>query len=377
MLPVSNRHILVVASGAGGGIGRFERLLVQALSVLGQEEQFTLDAVYAQRPPDYLLTGPGAAPVQALSALPEGSSNAAFVGSIARRLRRRSPDLTIFTHVNHMRALIALAPLGAHPYAVCGYGIEIWDRRGWPVRTALSRARRVLAISSYTKRRLAAAQAVPNDRIAVVPLAIERGWRDGAEAARAPAVQRAATEFLTVSRLDPRESYKGVEAAIRAVAACRSAGLDVHHHIVGEGGDLTRLRTVAAECDASGAVSFHGRVGDGELRAYYANSDAFVLPSRGEGFGLVFLEAMAAGLPVVAARACATPEVVTHGRTGLLVKSDDELGDALLAVARGQVDTASMGAAAREEVAGRFSFQRFVGRVAAFLEQCIPDRKGG
>jgi glycosyltransferase involved in cell wall biosynthesis len=85
------------------------------------------------------------------------------------------------------------------------------------------------------------------------------------------------------------------------------------------------LRKLSDQLDLKQVVSFEGAVAENaEVRRAFFEANVFCLASRQEGFGIVFLEAMAAGLPVVAARAGAVPEVVADGRTGLLVPAGDE-----------------------------------------------------
>src|SRR5207249_10983994 len=101
--------------------------------------------------------------------------------------------------------------------------------------------------------------------------------------------------------------------------------------IVGDGPDRQRLERTASLLRLDGRVRFAGRVSDEELASLYAGATVFALPGRarlgphpeGEGFGLVFIEAGAAGLPVVAGRAGGTTEAVVDGETGLLVDPED------------------------------------------------------
>ena len=102
---------------------------------------------------------------------------------------------------------------------------------------------------------------------------------------------------------------------------------------------------------------FHGRVEEDTLRAFYRNCDVFVAPSRYESFGLVFLEAMMFGKPVIACDAGGTPEVITHGVTGLLAKPGDPitLAAALETLLTDSAMRREMGAAARSDYELRFT----------------------
>ena len=122
----------------------------------------------------------------------------------------------------------------------------------------------------------------------------------------------------------PRNPTKCPSYLIHATRAVAETCPKVRLIVIGGGPELPRLRKLAGALGLEGHVTFRGPVArDAEVRAAYFEADTFCLPSRQEGFGIVFVEAMAAGLPVIAARAGATPEVVEHERTGLLVPPSD------------------------------------------------------
>ena len=191
---------------------------------------------------------------------------------------------------------------------------------GWRAR----RADRVIATSDYAAAAIGRHYGVPRERIRVVPELMDLAtWRGMLAAVRPEA--RTSARVLCVAHLYPR---KDVATLLRALAGMPTR---VEAHIVGVGPELRRLRRLARELDLSGRVRFLGHISRAELAREYRNADVFCLPSRQEGFGIVLLEAMAAGLAVVAARAAAIPEVVPEGECGLLFEPGDadELGACL------------------------------------------------
>ena len=147
--------------------------------------------------------------------------------------------------------------------------------------------------------------------------------------------------------------------------------------VVGDGADRTRLERVSRRAGSNGRVRFVGRLSDSELHELYRTAAVFALPTRarvgagaaGEGFGLVFVEAAAAGLPVVAGRSGAVPEVVEDAETGLLVDptDPDAVAEAIGTLLDDPKLRARMARAARARVKERFTFEAFGDRVAELL----------
>ena len=113
--------------------------------------------------------------------------------------------------------------------------------------------------------------------------------------------------ILTVGRWAASERYKGADELIRAVAQLREAFPTLNLVAVGGGDDLPRLKQIASDLKVSDAVHFLEGISRRELAACYSRADIFALPSTGEGFGFVFLEAMAFGKPVVGAQRAVPP----------------------------------------------------------------------
>jgi glycosyltransferase involved in cell wall biosynthesis len=282
--------------------------------------------------------------------------------------------LVVFTHVNLARIAPAL-PLARRRtrYVVCSHGIEVWRRASRLPRLALRRAAGVVASTTFTTERLVGLQGVDPARIATIALTLEPSWIEQAEAYQvtehAPA--DGAPLLLSVCRLDSTERYKGVDAVLRALPAVQAAVPGVEYEVVGEGDDLPRLKALAADLGVLDAVRFAGSIGNEELLERYRRASVFVLPSAGEGFGLVFLEAMAFGKPIVAAAAAGALDVVRDGVTGRLLHDDAEIGPALADLLTSPDAYAAMSAAARREVAERFSFAAYRAGWEGVLERAV------
>ena len=197
---------------------------------------------------------------------------------------------------------------------------------GWERRNT-ARADRVVVPSRYSASIAHAVYGVPAERLVVVPEPIDLAeWRRRFAAVEKPA--RSAPIVLAVARMYPR---KRLQDLLRAAAILRERIPAARVRIVGQGPESARLRALHATLGLGETVTFLGDISRQALAVEYVGADCFCLPTVQEGFGLVFAEAMAAGLAVVACRAAAVPELVEDRRTGLLVnrESPEELAMAL------------------------------------------------
>ena len=273
-----------------------------------------------------------------------------------------------------------LPPPVRAPYMVTLYGIEVWRRLSGVRRRALRRATVRLATSAYT---LAEARQMNGDMgpVEVLPLCLEE--RPPAGEVDAALLERAGRDFLLiVGRMAATERYKGHDQLLAAMQRLQADGTVRLHLqadeslrprliIAGDGDDRPRLEALAAALGVSGSVTFTGFVSEATLAELYRRAAVFVMPSRGEGFGLVYLEAMRAGRPCVAARASAAAELIEDDESGLLV---DPLDPAALAAALARLLASPeladrMGQAGRRRFERLFTPERFRARLWPFLER--------
>jgi glycosyltransferase involved in cell wall biosynthesis len=215
-------------------------------------------------------------------------------------------------------------------------------------RSNTRRADRVIVPSRYSASVAHEVYDVPRAKLAVVPEPIDLAdWRRRFAAARGARATR--PTVLSVARMYPR---KRVDDLLRAAALLRGRIPDAQVRIVGEGPESARLRALHRELQLDDSVILLGEVTRQTLAVEYVSAHCFCLPTVQEGFGLVFAEAMAAGLPVVACRAAAVPEIVEDRRTGLLVtpRSPGELTTALETLLRSTKLREELGEAAARRV---------------------------
>ena len=189
-----------------------------------------------------------------------------------------------------------------------------------------------------------------------------------AEALRRRFAASAELLLLSVGRLQRR---KGQDLVIQALGRLRDEAPRLRYVVVGDGDERRRLETLAREHGVSDRVTFAGEVSAAELPTFFAACDIFLLPNRLdgqdiEGFGIVFLEAAAAGKPAIGGRTGGVPEAIAEGETGALVEgtSAEELAAAIRLLARSPEVRARMGEAGRRRVLERFTWERAAATVA-------------
>lgn len=281
----------------------------------------------------------------------------AFVRAALRAAR--SADLLICGHIAQLPVAWLCRRLNPSlRYVLVAHGLEVWRRFSLAERLALRRAHQVWCVSEHTRQQLLAHSAVDPGRAVVLPNALDPVLQP----AEAPAPATGSV-LLTLSRLTFADRYKGVDHLIEVLPEVRRAVPDATLHVVGRGDDLARLQTLAAQVGVGEQVRFLGYVGDRDLAAAFSGCRAFALPSEREGFGLVYVEAMAHGRACVGALAGGTPEVITP-EVGLLAAYGDraELARCCVEALRRTWDVGALQARA-----AHFSYANFRDRLGALL----------
>ncbi|OGZ97623.1 MAG: hypothetical protein A3J10_03125 [Candidatus Sungbacteria bacterium RIFCSPLOWO2_02_FULL_54_10] len=272
------------------------------------------------------------------------------------------------------KALFPLAPLvvtvqyGESPdYLRYGRGGLI--RRGF--RMMLARADRVTAISGYL---LGLARAFDY----CGPAAIVRNGVDvekfKIQNVKGKTTRQTEKIIISVSRLVPKN---GIDILLRAFAEVKKEIPQAVLHIAGDGPERDALETLAGALGVRGAVLFLGEVPHDDLPAHLSTADIFVRPSRSEGMGNAFVEAMAAGLPVIGAAVGGIPDIIEHERTGLLVRSEDayDLARHIRDLLRDPAFAKKLASAGREKAVRDFDWDKIAAAYGDIFSQEINAKK--
>lgn len=349
--------------GATGGIAQFNRDLLTALA--GPTGGHTVDVVPR-------FGTPGEAPPGNITQEIACGSRARWIAACAHAAVRRRHDLVFCGHANAAPLAAAIARARGCPLWCQVHGFEAWSPRGRAIRWALERASLVTSVSRYTRRRLLDWTRLDPSRVRVLPNTF------GADVARQadPGIIRARYGLndrkiiLTVGRLASGEQYKGHDRIIRLLPRLRAAEPATHYLVAGSGSDLGRLEALAAATGVREHVTFAGQVPASELPCCFAAADVFAMPSTGEGFGIVFLEAAASGLPVVGGNRDGSVDALADGAIGRLVDPDDD--DALFVAI---LDGFSRGRRHAPEAVARFAFENFARHACGLVSQLLQEAR--
>jgi phosphatidyl-myo-inositol dimannoside synthase len=295
----------------------------------------------------------------------------------ALRAARRKGKLVIAGHPN--LGPIAQAMRLAAPRLktiVCTHGIEVWEPLSVLRRRALRHANAILAPSHSTAEHVIQQQNVEAARVKVLPWALDPQFESilTANADAAPPRQfPSGRVVLTVGRLLASERYKGMDTLITALPRLLTRWPELQLAIAGQGDDRPWLEELAEKNGVNRHVHFLSGLSYPEIAACYNACEIFALPSRGEGFGLVYLEAMACGKPVIGGAHGGAPEVIEDGATGYLVPHGDpaQLATSIETLLTDPALEKEMGRRGRERVKNGFHFSVFSKALKKIIrEQC-------
>jgi asparagine synthase (glutamine-hydrolysing) len=286
--------------------------------------------------------------------------------SAANRLKgNRRQTIIVCGHINLLpAALAARAICGGQLYLIV-HGVDAWKPLRNPVVNAcVSQIDDFIAVSTITRRRFLRWSGLRQDQGMILPNCVDLSVFTPGEKSEMLLARyglRSSTILLTLGRLAEEERCKGFDEVLEILPLLARDIPDITYLIVGDGPDRNRLEQKARQLGVAERVIFGGRISEEEKPDHYRLADAYVMPSSGEGFGIVYLEALACGIPVIGSKIDGSRDALLNGRLGILVNPTDpaELRAAILQTLAAKDE----GANDRRNSVEYFSTDRFRERV--------------
>jgi phosphatidylinositol alpha-1,6-mannosyltransferase len=322
------------AHGGFGGISQYNRDALEAMAAMSGVRRIEVMPRIASESlgmlPDkvhYDLTGLG--------------GRARFVRSALWRAVRGGPiDLVYCAHINLLPVASIIHAMHRVPVVLAIYGIDAWQNVGNSTRRRIETSvAAVVSISELTSERFLSWCPLPPERMHIVPNGIKLD-AFGQRPRNAGLLEKFGLNgkkvVMTLGRMASKERMKGFDELIELMPRLSAMFPNVVYLAVGDGSDRSRLELKAERLGMRDRVVFTGRVDDETKLDLYRCADVYAMPSCGEGFGFVVIEAMACGTPVVASSRDGTREAVRHGELGVLVDpmSQDSIFEGIVAALR-------------------------------------------
>jgi len=306
------------AYGGHGGIAYYNRCLAEALAQMPEvSEVVVLPRVMRFAPTDV--------PAKIRFVADAAGSKWRYIHMVAR-LASEHFDLLICGHVNLLPLAVPLAKAKRVPMVLQVHGIDVWQRPSARAAFWVRQVDAVWSVSGVTRDRMSAWAGLPAAKYTVIPNTIHLE-RYGLAPRRADLLARykltGRKVIMTLARLASDERYKGIDEIMEVMPALLGDEPALIYLIVGDGDDRPRLQAKVAALGIADKVVFAGFVEEAEKADHLRLADVFALPGRGEGFGIVYLEALACGVPAVGSQIDGSREALRDGELGELADPAD------------------------------------------------------
>ena len=300
-----------------------------------------------------------------------------FATVLLTRLLQKRPQRVFCGHIKLAPLIqILCQPLGI-PYTILTYGKEVWEPLPPKYQTAMRQAESIWTISRYTRDRTCEINNLNPEKFQIVPCTVDENILTAGPKPQDLLEQYnlvGAKILMTVARLRSTDIYKGVDVTIQALPQIAKTFPNVKYLVIGRGDDRSRLAKLADDLGVTERVIFAGFVPTENLAAHYQLADAYVMPSQ-EGFGIVYLEALACGVPVLAGDADGSADPLQDGKLGWRVPHRDSAAVAVACVEmlRGE-DKRCDRHWLREQTLARFSFESLCQSLQGIFQPSDSDK---
>lgn len=286
---------------------------------------------------------------------------------------KSKPDVIFCSHISLSPLCLVLKAWFNVDYIVFTHGIEVWNLKSKIKIKSLKRAKFVITVSTYTEKKLV--QQIPElDNIFILPNTID-GNRFYPKEKSQLLIEKYNLKnkkvIFTLAVLSRIEEYKGYDKVIESLPRILKQVPEAVYILGGTGRALKGIKEMITSLDLEDKIILPGFISNEELVDYYNLCDVFIIPGKREGFGIVFLEALACGKPVIAGNQDGSVDALQNGKVGTLINPDsiDEIANSLVAVLKGNIDNKLLdGKYLREETLKRYGFDKFKEKVQKVFE---------
>lgn len=310
------------AFGGYGGIAKFNRDLLTALCAYPECEEVVAVPRLMPNPPEPM-------PDKLTYAIGGLGGKVRYITTVLKTVIKENKfDLIICGHINLLGiACLAKAKFNV-PLILVIHGIDAWQPpKGRLNKYLVKHIDALISVSKFSAKKFRQWSQRPQEKEFILPNCVDLsrftpGPKNKSLLDRYSLHDKVV--LMTLGRLDSFERRKGFDEVIEVLPELRKEIPNIVYLIAGRGPDQHRLKKKAMELDVAKHVIFAGYICEEEKVGHYRLADAFVMPSQGEGFGIVLLEAMACGIPVVASKADGGFEAVREGKLGIVVGPSNE-----------------------------------------------------
>jgi glycosyltransferase involved in cell wall biosynthesis len=282
------------------------------------------------------------------------------------------PDLILCNHINFTPLAFFYKKIFKTPYGFIAYGVDVWNLKNY---SGLTNSNFIISLSQYTKNKI-----LENNKNLKISILVINPIVDIERFKILDTKTKVFSQYnlpfnkkiiLTICRLVKSEKYKGYDKVIQVLPKILEQVKDAVYVLIGDGDDLVDVKKLIEELNLKEKVYLLGAIKNEFIPQILNTADVFIMPSKGEGFGIVFIEALACGVPVIAGNKDASKEALLNGELGILVDPDNvnEIAGAIVKVLKGEApkhlyDKNYL----RQKAIENFGFEFFKNRVKMFLE---------
>lgn len=278
------------------------------------------------------------------------------------------PNIIFCAHINFSPLCFFIKKIFGLKYIIFTHGTEVWDIKNNLKLKSLKFSDKIISVSLYTKEKIQHQINFPEEKFFILPNVVDdKKFFPKDKSSYLLERHNLSQDFkiiFTLCRLSSKEQYKGYDKVIEALPEIIKIFPNTKYILGGKGdqNEINRVRQLINKLNLKNTVILTGEIADNELNDYYNLCDVFIMPSKGEGFGIVFIEALACGKIVIAGNKDASKEAILNGELGILVDPDNiiDIKNTILDIFNKKIDKRFFNKYfLREKVLENFSYNKF------------------